>query len=348
MTMTASQKPYSDRFRYVEVANFVPDLDRVIRFKYDGNPVMYDVAGIDKFRNKHDNVGVYTSIFRYESKSIESAHLGPLYFDLDADDLERSKRDAHRLVTHLSSIVKPDEIRLYFTGAKGFHVEVGEQTLGIDQNEELPRIYRLIAEDMQATLDLPSLDFSVYDARRMWRLVNSAHQKTMLYKVRLPLQALTQPTTVITTFASMPRNPFGISLDLNITGNEWYRGYVASYEEAAEQRAANLAARRSELFDKYGTDQLKPSSNALVNHVTKKAVKTIADAPSGQRNATLNRESFSLFVVVLRGELPLDDARETLRTAADSIGLEDGEIEATLRSAERAARRAYENGDTNA
>ncbi|TWI87048.1 AAA domain-containing protein [Roseibium hamelinense] len=62
-------------------------------------------------------------------------------------------------------------------------------------------------------------------------------------------------------------------------------------------------------------------------------------APEGQRNDTLNRSAFSLFQLVANDQLPHETVTRALTHAAERAGLEIGEIEKTLLSAERGAMR---------
>lgn len=59
---------------------------------------------------------------------------------------------------------------------------------------------------------------------------------------------------------------------------------------------------------------------------------SVAGAPSGTRNDTLNRAAFSLSQLVAAGHLPPQTVWDTLTAAARTAGLHDLEIEATLRS----------------
>ena len=73
---------------------------------------------------------------------------------------------------------------------------------------------------------------------------------------------------------------------------------------------------------------------ALENELT-----AVASAPEGQRNHTLNRAAFALLRFTDDGSIPADVVWRGLQAAATHAGLEPGEIEATIQSAE-AARKA--------
>jgi hypothetical protein len=89
------------------------------------------------------------------------------------------------LYQYLKQYIPKESLIVYFTGKKGFHIECEALSLGINPSNKLPILFRFIANDIKSTLNITSMDFSVYDARRMWRLPGSRHQDTGLYKNRL-------------------------------------------------------------------------------------------------------------------------------------------------------------------
>ena len=107
-------------------------------------------------------------------------HLAPLFFDLDADDLERACREALALVGYLSDFqdLPPEATRLYYTGGRGIHVEVPEAALGVrEPAPDLTYAYGRWAKELAGRLALSTLDLGVYSARRMWRQVGSRHRR---------------------------------------------------------------------------------------------------------------------------------------------------------------------------
>jgi hypothetical protein len=68
------------------------------------------------------------------------------------------------------------------------------------------------------------------------------------------------------------------------------------------------------------------------------AAKVVAEAPEGERNHTLNRQTFFLGVQVKNGELREDQIAAAMLTAAMKAGLDETEAKATIGSALRAAK----------
>jgi len=64
-----SDSKFLYEWKYYEVARYVPSLERVIR---DKNKIL-EIEDIIKYSNKHNNTGIYTSVFAYNSKDLEKA-----------------------------------------------------------------------------------------------------------------------------------------------------------------------------------------------------------------------------------------------------------------------------------
>ena len=86
------------------------------------------------------------------------------------------------MYSYLEKYIPEKSLLVYFTGKKGFHIECESIALGINPSNALPNIFRYIATKIKSNLNIESIDFSVYDARRMWRYPGSIHQETGLYK----------------------------------------------------------------------------------------------------------------------------------------------------------------------
>jgi hypothetical protein len=237
----------------LEIAKYVPHLDKVVRQKKNDKPVMIDVSDIEKFRSENGNVGLYTSIWYYNSTDIDSAvRFGPLYFDLDSDELNTSYEDVIKLFTYLSKHIPEEAISVFFTGKKGFHIECDPVVLGINPSNNLPNIYRFIANTIKSNLKIMSIDFSVYDARRMWRLEGSKHQSTGLYKNMLPKEVLLDGINSIIDFCSERHEAIQSELAFSAKANEWFRNFT--YElEIEKERSKDFIG----YFNKYGSQAFK-------------------------------------------------------------------------------------------
>jgi hypothetical protein len=250
---------YTNQWKYVEVARYVESLGRVIRDKVDGNPLFYDIEDISDYAGKNGNRGIYTSVFQYNEPSISgSVRLGSLYFDLDSDNLENSHEEVKRLYSFFSEFMPENSIRVYFTGFKGFHVELEALTLGITPGNSLHEIFRYIANDIKEKLTLETIDFAVYDPRRMWRLPGSAHQKTGLFKNDLSFDEslIFSDIKTIKAFCSERQTFEFDEQKFDLKSNEWYRSYIYKREEEKQENKYTQQY-LLDRFRKQGTSVLK-------------------------------------------------------------------------------------------
>jgi hypothetical protein len=233
---------FTAKWRYTELARWRPDQDGVWKVMREvtgpaknRKPVLMDWEDVERYRQKHSNFGIYTSVWNYNDTNLDRAtRLGPLYFDLDSIEVERSYQDAVRLAEYLSDFIPDAGLRVYFTGKKGFHIECEPVTLGINASNELPGLFRFIANELKSKLSLDTIDFAVYDIRRMWRLPNSQHQGTGLYKVHLGRQRLQEfSLESIYEYAQEPRFEEEIPEQVfDYKANEWFREWGYKEHEA--------------------------------------------------------------------------------------------------------------------
>lgn len=199
----------------------------------------YDVSQEDKVLtdkiNKYNNVDVYRSIFTYESNDLSNSKIiGPLYFDFDLVPESNDKlllSEVRAAIVNLQKIFKlaVSDIKIYFSGHKGFHVIIPEETFGLTFCDYgiLTRTYHAIAQILvdcwhEFRPDIAScLDLKIYDHRRMFRLANSVNSKSGLYKVEIPASYLKQYTfSDIRQFATMPKTSLIVTPRYSSTANK--------------------------------------------------------------------------------------------------------------------------------
>ena len=250
MKISSDPSKYTYKWRYLEIARYIPQLKRVIREKKNDFPILIDVDIITKYSDKYNNTGIYSSIWHFDDQDISKAtRLGSLYFDIDNSDMDISWQEAKTLYLHLLKFIPEESIIVYYTGKKGFHIECEALALGINPSNRLPTLYRYIAKDLSISLNLNSLDFSVYDARRMWRLPGTKHQDTGLYKTKLSKQILFSDIESITKYSSVLQDNSIPEQQFNFTANEWFRQYSYQMEEEKNKPKDVLA-----YFNEFGSN----------------------------------------------------------------------------------------------
>jgi KaiC/GvpD/RAD55 family RecA-like ATPase len=109
-----------------------------------------------------------------------------LYWDLDSTDLGKSFEQAKQLVYKLQNF-NPENIRIYFSGAKGFHVlyycpELDEYSTNVHS------IVKNACNYLAYNLD--THDNHIYDKTRILRSPNTINSKTGLFKIELDIGKL--------------------------------------------------------------------------------------------------------------------------------------------------------------
>lgn len=111
-----------------------------------------------------------------------------LTLDVDREALAEALADARRLVTYARHRYGSEDVPVYFSGGKGFHVD-------IDLVNEPPpavgfqHVARAFAEATAARAGV-RLDTSIYDVAHLIKLPNTRHPRTGLYKRRIDADAL--------------------------------------------------------------------------------------------------------------------------------------------------------------
>jgi hypothetical protein len=115
-----------------------------------------------------------------------------LWFDIDRADLDGALRDARRLALGLIERYRldDDQLLIFFSGSKGFHVGLPSALWGPEPSATFHRVCRRLAEGIAGAAGV-SIDAGVYDKVRAFRAPNSRHPKTGLHKRRLSLDELT-------------------------------------------------------------------------------------------------------------------------------------------------------------
>jgi len=129
-------------------------------------------------------------------------HQGLVPFDFDSeDDLQKSLDDVRKFLDYFDF----KHYQLWFSGSKGFHIYVPFGYFGLPADGKLTKILRSLAHRLKK--DFPTLDTSIYNANRKFRVPNSRHPKTSLYKV------LTDHKLYIEDIKAMAHHPQGSILE---------------------------------------------------------------------------------------------------------------------------------------
>ncbi len=143
----------------------------------------------------------YCSAFRFDQSIIEhmnkektvSGFRGPcraigLHFDFDSPHDDCSLREVRRFIEKILSDDKfnltIEHLDTYYSGNKGFHIHIcNEEIKSLPTSEKAPEQVKRLCTSLAG--EFSSFDRSVYDRTRIFRLINSKHFKSGLFKIPL-------------------------------------------------------------------------------------------------------------------------------------------------------------------
>ena len=149
-----------------------------------------DKTTIKNVLNKTNNTGIFTSAYRYSDDKVNDKTLayGDLYFDFDCkDDFEKVRKDVIKTLAYIEVVfkIKSDSVYIYFSGNKGVHITIPAYYFNIEPCENLNGIFKSIIINIKKYTEYKTLDTQIYDKKRLYRIPNSIHDKTNLYKIQL-------------------------------------------------------------------------------------------------------------------------------------------------------------------
>ena len=205
-------------------------------------------------------------------------------------------------------------VRIYFSGNKGFHLEIPHTLFGgFAPAEDLHARMKRAATRILG--DIP-FDAAVYDRLRLWRLPNSKSGKTGLHKIRLThTEARTLDLAAIRELAARPRDAVGelepIPDDEWMPVDELVAIWDATVEAAAPERRAAPQAIKDEARDNLTT--------AMIAASWPHGGRNTAEGNSDQR---VSRHADYLLSIIgyLGRRAPADQVRAIVEAAAEQAG----------------------------
>jgi len=128
------QEPYSDE----------PNTDRgPLSYPMLRSERRYSLESISQWTVKSRNINVFRSLSLYSADTNGQQILGPFLLDIDrilkqggayVADIGRALKDTRLLVKKYCSNLKDEDYRIFFTGHKGFHLEIDPRAINIPPN----------------------------------------------------------------------------------------------------------------------------------------------------------------------------------------------------------------------
>lgn len=149
------------------------------------------------FRKENQNKDIYICAYKYKQDmdnvaDIKTAPLmSDVYFDFDIDNMDSSKAYGNLKASVLCMIgylyksigIKHNQMRIYFSGSKGFHVVIPAEIFALEPDVDLNlKIEKFVEFCMEAS-GAKYIDLGIYDRRRLFRVPGTINSKSGLYKV---------------------------------------------------------------------------------------------------------------------------------------------------------------------
>ena len=164
---------------------------------YGGVEKRNNIKTLSEIKLPDKPVDCYRTVFRYpeEFKShftrtgSVAGYSGPVfadYFpvDIDSEDLEKAHKQTKHFLNMMLNNYEIDlsTLRIFFSGAKGFHVLIPWRLFDLKPGNELPQVFKKMALKVAEGI---KIDTVIYDKVRLFRFSNTINSKTGLYKVPL-------------------------------------------------------------------------------------------------------------------------------------------------------------------
>ena len=205
---------------------------------------------IQAFWEEYRYTDCYQCLYRYSDQTENALLYAPFYLDLDADITSSSKYTkikpyVMRAWLFFTQILKlaPEEVDLYFSGSKGFHLTVDPRRLGIIPSKDLNAMYKALALHLYLTYQIPIIDLRIYDKRRLFRMPNTINSKTGLYKVPLTIQQFSNFSyEELMNYAQEPQDFSKPDPVLRLSAALYFRDHVTKrYRKQKEPKKTDIA-----------------------------------------------------------------------------------------------------------
>lgn len=152
------------------------------------------------------------------------------------------------------------DVRIWFSGKKGFHLVIPAKVFGALSSPIIHKYWKTIGTKIAKQLDLKSWDSTVYSCRRMWRVENTIHGGSGLYKIPLTLDEVEAASLgIIKQWAAQDRvSPFEEYEDAPI------QALVETYDRAIEAVTQSKISVKWEANEELDFDEPPPCIKALL------------------------------------------------------------------------------------
>ncbi len=104
--------------------------------------------------------------------------------DVNGKDLQGSLEKVKETLHYLDEMygLESKSLRIFFSGCKGFHIEIPAEFFGFEPSDNLYRIHKAIVGRL---FDFVEYNSNIYEINSLWRVPNTKNSKSGLYKIFL-------------------------------------------------------------------------------------------------------------------------------------------------------------------
>ena len=155
-------------------------------------------------------------------------------------DFEQMRLNTRTLAFYIEAHfgIPAEMLRIYFSGAKGFHIIIPAPVLGISPKKDLNSEYRQVVCSIAKLAGIAAIDTKIYDRRRLFRFPNSRHGGTGLFKAPVTKRMLFDCDWAgMKIFAARPRRESFLAPVYINRAAEKYREYIKGADFGLNIRA---------------------------------------------------------------------------------------------------------------
>lgn len=146
------------------------------------------------FVESRHGYNTFNSAYRYSNNDPDKSLLyGGLYLDFDDENnFENVREDVLTALSYFRIVYKisPEDVEIYFSGKKGVHIVIPPEIMNVTPEPDLHVIFKYMAGSINAYTKNKTIDMKIYDNKRLFRIPNTVHGATGLYKIRLSFEEL--------------------------------------------------------------------------------------------------------------------------------------------------------------
>ncbi|WP_155298980.1 hypothetical protein [Deinococcus kurensis] len=176
---------------------------------------------------QNDLFDQYQSLQRYKVPPVigePAVAISDFILDIDRGDLNDAAAAAADAY-HVLSAFAPGQVRLFFSGKKGFHLVVPAQVFGFEPSEYLGAVQRRMAASLQQDFGI-EVDTTAYSRARLFRTRGSRHTGTGLFRVEIAPDQLADLVS-LKEYASAPKGILNVAAPVATPqAAEWYGSHL--------------------------------------------------------------------------------------------------------------------------